>query len=669
MQVERITLRVSSRVTLVMNRTVAPCGSWKSPITAALVAQSEVSLSQLEFRGRDVYWLEGRPHEAGRVVVMRCTAEGIIDDVTPAGFNVRSRVHEYGGGAYFLHHNTVFFTNFSDQRLYRQNEGEGPKPLTPSPEMAAGSRYADGRVTPSGHLIVCVRETHREGREPVNEIVALPADGPGPPKPLVSGRDFYSFPRVSPNGDRIAWTVWDHPRMPWDGTELWVADLAAEGSVSNARLVTGGPEESIFQPEWSPEGVLHWVSDQTGWWNLYAERGAAVSALIQMRAELGLGQWQFGLSRYAFLSGGRIACLYSQNGFDYLGILEPGGSGLQTLDLPYNAFGSLRSDGREEIVFIAGSPSRSPEIVRVTVGEEKSRQVLRRSLEIDMDPAYISLPRSIEFPTEGNLTAFAFFYPPASPNFTAPESERPPLLVLCHGGPTSGSSPYLRLEIQYWTSRGFAVVDVNYGGSTGYGRAYRERLKGQWGVVDWADCVNAANYLGEAGKADGKRSAIRGSSAGGYTTLCSLVFSDTFAAGASYYGIAELTSLARETHKFESHYLESLIGPYPEAADLYRERSPIHFVDRLSCPVILFQGSEDAVVPPSQADQMVRALRNRRLPIAYLLFEGEQHGFRQAENIGRAIEAELYFYSRVFGFQPADEIGAVPIDNFEGLSG
>ena len=594
---------------------------------------------------------------------MRCSPEGTIHDVTPAPFNVRSRVHEYGGGAYFVHKNTVFFSNFRDQRLYRQDEEKVPEPVTPAPEIAAGCRYADGRVTPDGERIVCVRETHKEGREPVNEIIALAADGSSPPNPIASGRDFYSSPRISPDGCSIAWTAWDHPRMPWDGTELWVAHLTPDGSISGGRLVAGGPEESIFQPEWSPEGILHWVSDKTDWWNVYAEQGGIVVARTKKRAEFGLAQWQFGLSRYAFLSGGRIACLYSQDGSGYLGILEPGKESMETLDLPYHSFGGLRGKGGDELTFIAGSPSRPPEVVKMRVGD-KSVQVLRRSLGRDIDRESVSLPVPIEFPSESEQTAFAFFYPPTNKNYRIPDGELPPLLVICHGGPTSHSSPHLRLDIQYWTSRGFALVDVNYGGSTGYGRSYRERLRGRWGIVDTADCINAAKHLAKAGEVDGKRMAIRGSSAGGYTTLCALVFHNVFAAGASYFGIADLTSLAKETHKFESRYLESLIGPYPEAAELYQKRSPIHFVDRLSCPVILLQGLDDPVVPPSQAERMVEALRNKRLPVAYLAFEGEQHGFRQGENIRRAIEAELYFYSRVFGFQSADRLEPIPIDHY-----
>jgi dipeptidyl aminopeptidase/acylaminoacyl peptidase len=456
--------------------------------------------------------------------------------------------------------------------------------------------------------------------------------------------------------------VWDHPRMPWDGSEVWVGDLASDGSISNSRRVAGGPEESIFQPEWSPAGELHFVSDRTGWWNLYRWSGERFEPLAPMEAEFGSPQWVFGMSTYVFLDDGRIAAIVSKDGLDRLVYLRPG-QPVEHADVPYTAFAKrLRSSGNT-LVFIAASPTEAPAVIRLNT-QTGTREVLRRSLDQEIDPAYVSRPRSIAFPTEGGAAiAYAIYYPPANADYIGPSGERPPLIVESHGGPTAMTQAQLSLDILYWTSRGFGVVDVNYGGSSGFGRAYRERLNGRWGIVDTEDCINAARYLAEQGEVDGRRLAIRGGSAGGYTTLCALVFHDEFAAGASYFGVADCEALATDTHKFESRYLDGLIGPYPAAKDLYYERSPIHFADRLSCPVILLQGLEDRVVPPSQAERMVEALRAKHLPFAYLAFEGEQHGFRKAETIQRAYEAELYFYSRVFRFPLAESVEPVEIEN------
>jgi dipeptidyl aminopeptidase/acylaminoacyl peptidase len=604
------------------------------------------------------WWLEGRPAEAGRTVLVRRPAGGEAADVTPEGFDVRTRVHEYGGGAWTLHGSTVFFTNLEDQRLYRQELDGAPRAISPEPRPEGALRYADGRPTPDGRQLVCVRESHGESGV-VNELVAVPADGSGGPVVLASGRDFYSFPRLSPSGELLAWTCWDHPNMPWDGTELWVAPRAHP---ARARRVAGGAEESIFQPEWSPEGTLHFISDRTGWWNLYRELDGAVEALTAEEAELGYPQWLFGASTYAFLPGGDIACIRCDRGEERLCLLASGERRLEDLGLPYTAFGfpALRSRART-LFFVAASLDQEAAMVLFDLDGHQAT-VLRRGAEDGMDPAYASPPRGIEFPTEGDVTAHAFYYPPANPGFRGPEDQRPPLIVQSHGGPTGHTTPALTRDVLFWTSRGFGLVDVNYGGSTGFGRAYRERLSGKWGIVDTADCIAAARHLSASGEVDGHRLAIRGGSAGGYTTLCALVFHDDFAVGASYYGVADAETLARDTHKFESQYLEELIGPYPEAADLYRERSPIHFADRLRSPVILFQGLEDAVVPPSQAEAMVTALRENGIPHAYLAFEGEQHGFRRAETIARCLEAELFFYGRILGFVPADELEAVPIE-------
>lgn len=647
---------------------VAPYGSWKSPITSDLIASETIRLGQIALDGEDIYWIEMRPAEDGRYVVVRRAPDGRITDVTPSPFNARTRVHEYGGGAFVVADGTVYFSNFTDQRLYRQDPGAQPRPITP----AADVRYADGVVDRRRGRIICVREDHTAaGREAVNALVGLDLTGAQEVRVLVSGNDFYSSPRLSPDGSRLAWLTWNHPNMPWDGTELWVGELQADGSLRRTGRVAGGVDESIFQPEWSPDGILYFVSDRTGWWNLYRWRDrrrvlpsasggmGGVEPLVEMEAEFGRPQWVFGMSTYACESAGRIICAYTQQGAWHVASLDTTTRVLEPLEIPYSEIGDLRA-GPGWVVFHAGSPMEPTSIVRLDLATGRL-EVLRRSGEVAVDAGFLSLPQAIEFPTERGLTAHAFFYPPRNRDYVACPDERPPLLVISHGGPTSATSSTLDLAIQYWTSRGIAVLDVHYGGSTGYGRAYRQRLEGQWGVVDVDDCVNGARYLVERGEVDGERLAIRGGSAGGYTTLCALTFRDAFKAGASYFGVSDLEALTKETHKFESRYLDRLVAPYPERRDLYRERSPIYFTDRLSCPVIFFQGLEDKIVPPNQAELMVEALRQKGLPVAYIPFEGEQHGFRRAENIKRALDAELYFYSRVFDFALADPVEPLPI--------
>jgi dipeptidyl aminopeptidase/acylaminoacyl peptidase len=638
---------------------VAPYGSWKSPITSDLIVAETVSLGQIALDGEDTYWLEGRPSEGGQNVLVRCTPDGQTTDVTPAPFNVRTRVHEYGGGAFLVVGGTVYFSNFADQRLYRQAIGSEPQPLTPEIPL----RYADGLFDARWNRIICVREDHTDPeREAVNTISSVDLES-GTSGVLVSGHDFYASPRISPDGSRLAWLAWNHPNMPWDGTELWVGELHDDGTLNNARCVAGGAEESVFQPEWSPDGTLYLVSERTGWWNLHRIRGGQMEPLFEMEAEFGLPQWVFGMSTYAFESTERIVCTYSQNGASHLASLDTRTSELKVIETPYTSIGGLRAaPGRA--VFHAGAPVEHEAIVRLDL-HTGELTVLRRSSTLEIDGGYLSTPQAIEFPTESGLTAHAFFYPPQNHDYAGPSGETPPLLVMSHGGPTSATSSALRMGVQYWTSRGIAVLDVNYGGSTGYGRTYRQRLNGQWGVVDVDDCANGARYLAGRGDVDGARLIIRGGSAGGYTTLCALTFRDVFKAGASHYGIGDLEALAKETHKFESRYLDRMVGPYPERRDLYVQRSPIHFTDQLSCPVIFFQGLEDQVVPPTQAEMMVDALREKGIPVAYVPFEGEQHGFRRSENIKRALDAELYFYSQVFGFELVDEVEPVEIENLD----
>ena len=607
--------------------------------------------------GDDVYWIERRSQEGGRKVIIRRSPDGRVTDVTPPPLNARTRVHEYGGGDYAVSDGTIVFANFTDQRLYVQRVGSPPRPLTP----AASLRYADGQIDRRRNLLFCVCEDHTGHGEAINTLVSIDLQGGGAGNVLVSGNDFYSSPRLSPDGSQLAWLTWNHPNMPWDGTELWVGKLNEDKSISDRVRIVGGISESVVQPEWSPEGTLYFVSDRTGWWNLYRCRGRKVEPICPMDAEFGEPQWVFGNALYGFDSESRIICSYAKDGKWYLASIDTVTGELNTVEIPYSAISRIQTGGGR-VVLIAASSTEPTSIVSLDLAT-RDLEVLRRSRELTVDAGYLSAPRAIEFPTEQSLTAYGIFYPPQNRDYVGPADEKPPLLLMSHGGPTSATSTSLRYTVQYWTSRGIAVLDVNYGGSSGYGREYRERLKGQWGIVDVDDCVNGARYLVEAGAVDGNRLAIRGGSAGGYTTLCALTFRGAFRAGASHYGISDLEALAKDTHKFESRYLDGLIGPYPERRDLYVERSPIHFTDRLACPMILFQGLEDKVVPPKQAEEMFEAVRAKGLPVAYLTFEGEQHGFRKAENIKRVLEAELYFYSKVFKFELADPVEPVKIEN------
>ncbi|MFL7792877.1 MAG: prolyl oligopeptidase family serine peptidase, partial [Anaerolineae bacterium] len=560
-----------------MPKQIAPYGSWKSPITTDLIVSETTRLGQIAVDGQDVYWVEGRPSEGGRNVIVRCAPDGRTTDFTPPSFNARTRVHEYGGGAFLVIAGTVYSSNFVDQRLYRQDAEGEPQPVTP--EIAL--RYADG-ISDWQHgraRIICVREDHTEsGREAVNTIASIDLES-GDSQVLVSGHDFYASPRLSPDGTQLAWLAWNHPNMPWDGTELWIGELQSGGTLDYTRRVAGGVDESIFQPEWSPDGRLYFVSDKTGWWNLYRLHGEQAEILVEMEAEFGLPQWVFGMPTYAFESAQRIICAYAQQGTWHLANLDTGTRELEAIETPYTTISEVHvAPGRA--VFHAGSPTEAPSIAQIDLVTGQI-EVLRRSGKIEIDPGYLSQPQAIEFPTENGLTAHAFFYPPRNRDYAAPPDELPPLLVISHGGPTGSTSSTLKLAVQYWTSRGIAVLDVNYGGSAGYGRAYRQRLAGQWGVADVDDCTNGARHLVQSGEADGDRLIIRGGSAGGYTTLCALTFRNIFKAGASYYGIGDLEALAKETHKFESRYPDRLVGPYPEQRDLYVQRSPVHFTDRL----------------------------------------------------------------------------------------
>ena len=642
---------------------IAPYGSWKSPITADLIVAGTINLSEVALDGSDIYWIEGRAAERGRNCIVRRAPDGATEDITPPAFNARTTVHEYGGGAYAVLDGIVYFSNFSDQRLYRQARGAEPQPITSTEKM----RYADGVIDARRNRMICVREDHRESdHDCINTLVSINLDGDDAGTVMVEGNDFYSSPRLSPDGRWLVWLAWNHPNLPWDGTELWLAEINDDGSLGERRRVAGGARESVFQPEWSPDGRLHFVSDPTGWWNLYRYDNGRAAALCEMPAEFGMPQWGFRMATYGFASAEQIVCAFNEQGNWRLGLLDTNTRRLEPMATLYTEINSLRVSGNR-VVFCGGSPAATMAVVELDLTTRAITE-LRRSSTIEVDADYLSLPETVEFPTAGGLTAFAFFYAPRNRDYEAPAGEKSPLIVISHGGPTSAATTTLKLNIQYWTSRGFGVLDVNYGGSTGYGRAYRERLNGNWGITDVEDCINGARFLVEQGKADGERLIIRGGSAGGYTTLAALTFHDFFKAGASYYGISDLELLEQDCHKFESRYNHSMIGPYPESVALYKARSPIHHTERLSCPIILFQGLEDKVVPPNQSEMLYDAAKAKGLPVAYVDFAGEAHGFRQAANIKRTLEGELYFYSRVFGFDADVEIDRDFIDRLENFA-
>jgi dipeptidyl aminopeptidase/acylaminoacyl peptidase len=636
--------------------TVAPYGEWQSPISSDLIVAGTIGLGQVGLDGDRIYWSESRPTEAGRNVVCLWSKSNGVQDINPAPFNVRTRVHEYGGGAYLAADAHLYFINYADQRLYKQSVGQTPVALT-----AEGNyRYADAKYDRQHQRLIAVREEHVPETEAINTLVSI--DAQGQQQVLVAGHDFIASPCLSDDGHKLAWITWEHPNMPWDGTELWSADVQADGTLSQVMKVAGSATESIFQPQWGPDNQLYFISDRTGWWNLYRASfpDRTAEPLCPKNAEFGLPQWAFGMSTYGFADANTLVCTYTE-GNSKLAKLNLTDLSLTEILTPYSSISGLRVENGIA-AFIGGSPIAASAIVRLDLATGTWEE-LRRSSDLAVDAGYLSVPQVIEFPTEHNLTAFGLYYPPQNQDFQSSPTDRPPLLVKSHGGPTASTSSEFNLRIQYWTSRGFAVLDVDYGGSTGYGRAYRQRLNGNWGIVDVADCSNGAKFLVAQDLVDADRLVIAGGSAGGYTTLCALTFHDVFKAGASYYGVSDLEVLATDTHKFESRYMDSMIGPYPADRQTYFDRSPINFVDRLSCPVIFFQGDEDKVVPPNQAEMMVAMLRQKGLPVAYVLYEGEQHGFRKAENIKRTLDGEFYFYSRVFGFTPADTIEPVPIDN------
>ena len=622
-------------------------GTWESPISAADTVGGVVDFGQIAVDGDRLYWLEGRPSEGGRQVLVGRDGSGQIDDITAPPIYVRTQVHEYGGGAFTVDRGKVAYSELSDQRLYLLGKG----PITPEPSVPGALRYADGRFLPDGG-IVCVRESHGDG-EAVNEIVRIDPDTMEVTV-LVTGRDFYASPRPSSDGTRLLWLEWDHPNMPWDGTVLKTGSITAEGLIDVAGIA-GGPDESIFQPEWAPDGGIVFATDRSGWWNLHRFDGEVTSPILEMEADFGVPLWIFGPTTFGFLSGGRILAAFWEGGVNHLGVIDSDGR-LNRLPNDLTGLGFLVTDGESRAWFIGHGPATPSAVYELDVDTGDLSVV--RGNPTPAEPGFLPSPRIITFPTDDGEVAHGVYYPPTNPDFEGPDGERPPLIVKVHGGPTSHVFPSLRPAFLYWTTRGFGLVDVNYRGSTGYGRKFRNLLRDSWGIADVQDCLAAARYLAAAGEVDGDRLVITGGSAGGYTTLAALAFGDAFSAGGSYFGVADIGLLADHTHKFESRYLDGLVGTDP---DEMRRRSPLYSVDQITVPVILFQGLEDKVVPPEQAELISAALAENGVPHAHITYEGEDHGFRKAENIIHSLESELAFYGKVLGFTPADDLPEVPM--------
>jgi dipeptidyl aminopeptidase/acylaminoacyl peptidase len=625
---------------------VAPYGAWRSPVSASQVATASIALGGLAVDGEAIYWVEGRPAEAGRAVLVRWRADTGAVDVLPAPWSVRTRVHEYGGGSFAVARGTVVWSHLSDQRLYRVDPPAGPRPLT----QVGAWRFADGVIDPDRRAVLCVGEDHGRAGEPENCLVRVDIERGGEPVVIARGHDFYAAPRLSLDGRTLAWIAWRHPDMPWDGTELWTAGVDAAGALVSPRPIAGGREESIVEPLWAPDGALHFVSDRSGWWNLYRAHGGDIRPLCPLEAECARPSWILGLSHHCVLDDGAVLLAFTRGGSWCLGRCEAGSGRLETLDTPYTEIGFLRAVPGGA-VFVGASPVAPPAVVRLEVRGGTCTE-LRSPVDHGLAPAMVSVPHAFACPSAGGRVTHGLHYPPTNPDSVGPAGARPPCIVRAHGGPTASSSAALEPAIQFWTSRGFAVLDVDYAGSSGYGRAYRRLLYGAWGVADVEDCIAAARFAVAQGWADGDRLIVRGSSAGGFTVLCALAFHDVFATGASYYGIGDLEALRRETHKFESYYDQSLIGPYPARRDLYVARSPLHAADGIRRPVIFLQGLDDRVVPPGQAEAMATALRARGIDVEHVEFSGEGHGFRRATTIVAALERELAFYRRTLALAP-----------------
>jgi len=638
-----------------MEKITRPFGAWKSPISGKSLVQSSLRLGQIQIDGDSVFWTEGRPAEKGRTALMEgCQRD--IKEISTADLDVRTRAHEYGGGAFLCKGDRRFVVNNSDQQIYEIDDSGELQRITNMPSL----RFADLEFDAKRELIIAVGEDHSDSENVENCLVSINLEGENF-QIVARGHDFYSNPQLGPDGKQLLFLTWDHPQMPWDGTQLHLADLDESGRVATSRIIAGDTNESIFQPLWDTDGSIYFVSDRENWWNIYRYDSSGVNCVLKREAEFGLPQWVFGMSKYAVINTGDIVAAYSDNSGSQLIRIDVRSGSYSTLKTPYTDIDQVRGAG-DLIAFLGYRDTQPGEVVAMKL-DGSDPIALRKAAETDIGEDYISKARSIHFETAPGEETFAWFYPPKNPQYEAPQGDLPPLIVLSHGGPTANSSSGFSLAVQFWTTRGFAIVDVNYSGSTGFGRAYRERLKGEWGLRDVHDCTEAAIYLANEDLVDKNRLIIKGGSAGGYTTLAALTFRNVFKAGASYYGVGDLTLLAEDTHKFESRYMDSLVGPYPEQKQLYLDRSPLNYSDQLDCPVIFLQGLDDKVVPPNQAESMVAALKSNAIPVAYRAFEGESHGFRQASTVIQAIESEFYFYTRIFNIETEETLEPIEIFN------
>jgi len=653
----------SKNINKKVNKIQKQYGSWPSKLSADSLALGGHRLGHMVVDNGIVYWLESNPKEAGRVVIKSSSTDKELQIITPDGYSVRTRAHEYGGADFSVQNGKILFCNDSDQRIYLQQGSDKPRAITPDAEFQHAVRYADMVLSSDGNWVICIRERHPENGDPldvINEIIKISLTDNSEPQVLVSGADFYSYPRISPNGKKLTWTCWDHPNMPWDQTALWVANLDVDGNLSNSKCLIDNKNESIFQPAWCPDGELHFVSDRSGWWNIYSFRDQVLNAITPIDADFGFPQWQFGTSSYTFVDSHQLFAIYTKDGREHLCLIEPEKGLIHSIDVPFCTFQNSLYHFDNSLIFIGATEVDSSAVIQWNLKTNTAKK-LSQSKPSTLTKDNISIAESITFPTANDKTAYAFYYHPVNSQYNGLDHEKPPLIVMSHGGPTAAASAEFQSSVQFWTNRGFAVVDVNYGGSTGFGRKYRDRLKNNWGIVDVEDCVNAAQYLVNRGSVDGERLAIRGGSAGGFTTYCALTNHTLFSAGVSRYGVADLSCLVKESHKFEVRYLDSMIGPWPAAKDIYNSRSPINQADKFNCPVLLLQGDEDAVVPPAQSIAMAKALDNKAIPHALIMLKGEQHGFRMHENIRFALETELNFYGQIFKIQIADKLAELEL--------
>lgn len=659
----------------------SPYGSWKSTLTAERLADKGVRFGHMVVDGDDLYWLEVRASEQGRGVLIKCDSLGNRTEVLPKNISVRTKVHEYGSGDFIVKQGVVYFSQADDQCVYRF---DGQLQQLTSLGINQEHRYADYCLSAKQDYLVCVRETHQK-KAVVNELVVIELNskdqnsGVCNVRVLESGFDFYSFPRISPNGNRLAWTCWNQPQMPWDAAELWVADFHKDGRTDAEHKIAGGIDQqqindeqakagkvdpwsmnAVYQPAWSDEGILHYISDASGWTNLYSCRDGVLNALTPIDREFGIPQWVLASSTYTFASKEQIYAVYIQQGQQQLCHINELTGHIEPIPLPFKDFGEHLLYANGYLYFRAAGPAVSEAIYSFNI-ETQECVKLSNLVDFPLPVEELSIAETIEFESNDQRMSHAFYYAPHNTHYQAPDDTLPPLIVMSHGGPTAMTHNSLNAAIQFWTHRGFAVVDVNYGGSTGFGKRYRTALNGQWGVVDVEDCIAAANYLVDNKLADPNSLLIRGGSAGGYTTLCALTFHDVFAAGMSRYGVADLESLASDSHKFEARYFDSVVGPYPEMKEVYIARSPIHATEKLSCPILLLQGEDDKVVPPNQAEMMVTALREKQIPYAYQLYSGEGHGFRKASTIISSLNAELSFYRQILHIEDQEDIPELEI--------